>query len=219
MEFKADNVRFMADDSRLVGMYCFFSSNASQLQQAVVGDIHGTVGKLKFTGETEHPFQLLGTTMTYKFCYPLWCSCFFALYSKGKTIYYNSGSADGWRVVPPSTEISDRRYWSNDFVYTDVCPHCLSSDVSSDVSSGRDSNVSTSDGSVDVTTNCTWGQLAEWLASGMGLCLRPDGSVVNSVCVSVGHLDAPVMSDYYVRAFGSDEWRVPTAEYIADSLG
>lgn len=198
MQFKVDNVRFLADDSRLLGMYCFFASDVGQLQRAVVGDIHGTVGKLKFTGDTNLPFLLTGTVMTYKFCYPLWCSSFFQLYSQGKTIYYNTGLDNGWRVVPPSTDISDQKYWSNDFIYTDVRPHCLST------------------GSSDVAVNCTWEQLAQWLALGYGFLLRPDGVVVTSVSVGVDKLGSPVEAGFLVRVFESDKWVSPTLDYIAD---
>ena len=145
--------------------------------------------------------------MTFRFFYPCTFDTYWDAYQVGTTILYRTEGSD-WKVIPPGTIITDRSYWSNVYCY-EICHESLDDS----------SNVSTSDGSVDVTTNCTWGRLAEWLASGYGLVRLPDKTVSLTVSFPFADIDEPVSPGVHIRPFGGLVWVEPLVHIINDYLG
>ena len=213
LSFSKFLVHFEWDDG-LEGRIGYLANIAADLREFVQGQSSSDrgsvgVGRVHRSSKRGHPFRLGDTCMTYRFFYPCTFAPYWDAYQVGATILYHTGDSD-WKVIPPGTIITDHSYWSGDYVYH-ICHESLggSSDVSPHCSS---------DGSTDVTANCTWGQLAEWLASGYGLVRFPDMTVGQTVSFKCEDIDRPVSPGVHIRPFGGLLWVEPLSHIVGDYL-
>lgn len=232
MPFSRFLVYFEWDDS-LDGRIGYMANTAADLRECM-DDLPSadysrgvSIGRVHHSSKRGHPFRLGDTGMTFRFFYPCTFDTYWDAYQVGTTILYRTEGSD-WKVIPPGTIITDRSYWSNVYCY-EICHESLddsvegyvvdssvgSSYVSFDDSSDDSITVTTS----DVSTNCTWGRLAKWLASGYGLVRLPDKTVSLTVSFPFADIDEPVSPGVHILPFEGLVWVEPLVRIINDYLG